>query len=246
MCSFSSMNRKYTVRIWPVHNCSTSKNLRNRDGEVHNPYTKYTRGTLPVARRKKEDIPLAESDVIRHFRSMECLLFFFSPKCFIYWWLVDVDFGMHLCLLVSPLNSGSSTNTERPLLCGETANCVTDWQNVKRLTFVKSTASPSSYGIRKKYPGTRLICKVCILALMINTSTFVMSVIWFTQDGTPIGTWHILTRFHNLDPRIYCQASEYWDRSWYSHTNLFTWLNPRFDSRKFPTERKNSHHEHAL
>ena len=35
---------------------------------------------VPPMRRKKEDIPLAESDVIRHFRPMECLLFFFERQ----------------------------------------------------------------------------------------------------------------------------------------------------------------------
>ena len=35
-----------------------------------------TEGAFPVARRKKEDIPLAESDIKCNFRPMECLLFF--------------------------------------------------------------------------------------------------------------------------------------------------------------------------
>ena len=52
-----------------------------------------TRGAFHFARSKKEDIPLAENDVKRHFRPMECLLFFFSPKFSIYWWPVNADFG---------------------------------------------------------------------------------------------------------------------------------------------------------
>ena len=31
-------------------------------------------------RRKKEGNPLADIDVLRHFRPMECLLFFFKPQ----------------------------------------------------------------------------------------------------------------------------------------------------------------------
>ena len=50
-----------------------------RDRKVRN------RGALPVARRKKEDIQLDESEVIRHFWPMKCLLFFFEPTFSIYW-----------------------------------------------------------------------------------------------------------------------------------------------------------------
>ena len=42
-----------------------------------------------MALRKKEDIWLDESDVIRHFRPMKCLLFFFSSTFHIYWWPVN-------------------------------------------------------------------------------------------------------------------------------------------------------------
>ena len=37
--------------------------------------------TQTTIKPKKEDIPLDESDVIRHLRPMECLLFFFLSKC---------------------------------------------------------------------------------------------------------------------------------------------------------------------
>ena len=36
----------------------------------------FFRLRFPVARGKKEDTPLAESDIIRQIRPMECLLFF--------------------------------------------------------------------------------------------------------------------------------------------------------------------------
>ena len=56
-----------------------------------------TRQPTPMwLEEKKEDISLDESDVIRNFRLMKCLIFFFSPKFSIYWWPVNTDFGMPL------------------------------------------------------------------------------------------------------------------------------------------------------
>ena len=47
---------------------------------LHTTYTYWSSVNRKFGEKKKEDIPLIESDVLRHFRLMEGLRFFFEPQ----------------------------------------------------------------------------------------------------------------------------------------------------------------------
>ena len=82
-----SLLRNFCLKIEKVRNILKKQYFLNKMELLK---VTQTQGAFPVARSKKEDIPLAENDVKRNFRPMACLLVFLS--------LTFADFGILLKL----------------------------------------------------------------------------------------------------------------------------------------------------